>query len=139
MWKKQGSWNFFHAKLIPNSSIDYATNRELERNQMERLATLDFVNKGQNLFVTASSGTGKIFLACALGHEACIRGFRTFHANIITSQYPASNWYDMAGDPTIADAMLDRIIHTAHTIELRQFGIRKYPKKLVISLFFVIL
>ena len=39
--------------------IDYATNRGLERNQMERLATLDFVNKGQNLFVTGSSGTGK--------------------------------------------------------------------------------
>ena len=42
--------------------IDYATNRGLERNQMERLATLDFVNKGQNLFVTGSSGTGKSFL-----------------------------------------------------------------------------
>ena len=61
MWKNQGSWNSFHAKLIPNSSIDYATNRELERNQMERLATLDFVNKGQNLFVTASSVREKSF------------------------------------------------------------------------------
>ena len=39
--------------------IDYATNRGLERNQMERLATLDFVHKGQNLFITGSSGTGK--------------------------------------------------------------------------------
>ncbi len=35
--------------------IDYATNRGLERNQMERLATLDFVHKWQNLFVTGSS------------------------------------------------------------------------------------
>ena len=39
--------------------IDYATNRGLERNQMERLTTLDFVYKGQNLFITGSSGTGK--------------------------------------------------------------------------------
>ena len=170
--------------------IDYATNRGLERNQMERLATLDFVNKGQNLFVTGSSGTGKSFLACALGHEACIRGFRTFYANapkllgalkvakikgtleaelkkiercrllilddlflvlldarersilleitedrherksiIITSQYPASNWYDMVGDPTIADAILDRIIHTAHTIELYSESMRKLRTK----------
>ena len=101
----------------------------LERNQMELLATLDFVNKGQNLFVTASSGTGKIFLACALGHEARIRGFRTFHANIITSQYPASNWYDMAGDPTIADVILDRIIHAAHTIELYGESMRKLRAK----------
>lgn len=35
---------------------------------------------------------------------------------IITSQYPSSNWYDMVGASTIADAILDRIIHTAHTI-----------------------
>ena len=61
--------------------IDYATNRGLDRNQMERLATLDFVHKAQNLFITGSSGTGKSYLACALGHEACKRGFRTFYAN----------------------------------------------------------
>ena len=61
--------------------VDYATNRGLERNQMERLATLDFVHKAQNLFITGSSGTGKSYLACALGHEACKRGFRTLYAN----------------------------------------------------------
>ena len=60
--------------------IDYATNRGLERNQMERLATLDFVHKAQNLFITGSSGTGKSYLACALGHEACKRGFRRLSA-----------------------------------------------------------
>ena len=60
--------------------IDYATNRGLDRNQMERLATLDFVHKAPNLFITGSSGKGKSYLACALGHEACKRGFRTFYA-----------------------------------------------------------
>ena len=39
--------------------VDYATNRGLDRNQMERLATLDFVHKAQNLFITGSSGTGE--------------------------------------------------------------------------------
>lgn len=61
--------------------VDYATNRGLDRNQMERLATLDFVHKAQNLFITGSSGTGKSHLACALGREACKRGFRTLYAN----------------------------------------------------------
>ncbi len=48
---------------------------------------------------------------------------------IITSQYPSSNWYDMVGDPTIADAILDRIIHTAHTIELYGESMRKLRAK----------
>ncbi|WP_304717720.1 ATP-binding protein, partial [Phocaeicola sartorii] len=39
-------------------------------------------------------------------------------STIITSQYPSSNWCNKVGDPTIADAILDRIIHTAHAIEL---------------------
>lgn len=51
--------------------IYHATNRGLECNRMERPDTLDFVHKGQNLFITGSSGTGKSYLACALGHEAC--------------------------------------------------------------------
>ena len=61
--------------------IDYAVNREQDRNQMERLATLDFVYKGHYLFIIGSSGTGESYLACALGHEACKRGFRTLFAN----------------------------------------------------------
>lgn len=48
---------------------------------------------------------------------------------IITSQYPPSNWYDMIGDPTIADAILDRIIHTAHNIELNGESMRKLRSK----------
>ncbi|WP_302979977.1 ATP-binding protein, partial [Paraprevotella clara] len=39
------------------------------------------------------------------------------------------NWYDMVGDPTIADAILDRIIHTAHIIELYGESMRKLRSK----------
>lgn len=48
---------------------------------------------------------------------------------IITSQYPPSAWYDMVGDPTVADAILDRIVHSAHTIELSGESMRKLKAK----------
>ena len=41
---------------------------------------------------------------------------------IITSQLPVESWYDAIGDPTVADAILDRIVHTAHKIELTGDG-----------------
>ncbi len=44
---------------------------------------------------------------------------------IITSQIPVSNWYDAIGDPTVADAILDRIVHSAHQIELTGESVRK--------------
>ncbi|MBW4865698.1 ATP-binding protein, partial [Prevotella salivae] len=50
-------------------------------------------------------------------------------STIITSQYPSSNWYCLLYDPTIADAILDRIIHTAHTIELYGESMRKLRAK----------
>lgn len=166
--------------------IDYDVNRGLERNQMERLASLEFVQQGKNLFITGPSGTGKSFIATALGYQACKSGIRTIYANaakllgnlkvakakgtlenelrkiercsllilddlflvpldakerpllleiiedrhgrkttIITSQLPVSNWYDAIGDPTVADAILDRIVHSAHRVELSGESLRK--------------
>lgn len=166
--------------------VDYTLHPTLDRNQMERLASLDFIRKGQNLFITGPSGTGKSFIASALGHHACKAGIRTFYASgsklmghlkvakakgtleaelkkiercpllilddlflvpldakerpilldiiedrhnrksmIITSQLPVTNWYDAIGDATVADAILDRIVHTAHRIELAGDSVRK--------------
>ena len=48
---------------------------------------------------------------------------------IITSQYPSSSWYDMVGDPTVADAILDRIVHSAHSIELTGESMRRLKAK----------
>lgn len=170
--------------------IDYTIPRGLDRNQMERLASLEFIRQGQNLFITGPSGTGKSFIATALGYEACKAGVRTMYANaskllgalkvakakgtieaelkkiercsllilddvflvpldskerpilldiiedrharksiILTSQLPVSSWYDAIGDPTVADAILDRIVHTAHQIELSGESIRKMIAK----------
>ncbi len=47
------------------------------------------------------------------------------HATIIASQIPVANWFDIIGEPTIADAILDRVIHTAHRIELKGDSLRK--------------
>ena len=47
------------------------------------------------------------------------------HSTVITSQLPVDRWHDLIGDPTIADAVLDRIIHTAHRIKLRGDSLRK--------------
>lgn len=44
---------------------------------------------------------------------------------IIASQLPVANWYDIIGEETIADAILDRLVHTSHRIELKGDSLRK--------------
>ena len=52
-------------------------------------------------------------------------------STIIASQFPIKNWHDIIGEPTIADAICDRIIHNAHRIELKGESMRKkYRNKL---------
>lgn len=46
-------------------------------------------------------------------------------ATIITSQVPVSKWHDVIGEKTVADAILDRIIHDAHRLELKGESLRK--------------
>lgn len=44
---------------------------------------------------------------------------------LVTSQVPVSRWHELVGDPTIGDALLDRIVHRAHRIELKGPSLRK--------------
>jgi DNA replication protein DnaC len=44
---------------------------------------------------------------------------------ILTSQHPVSEWHDRIGEPTVADALLDRIVHSAHRIEIKGESLRK--------------
>lgn len=46
-------------------------------------------------------------------------------ATIISSQLPVANWYQVIGDETIADAILDRLIHTSHRVELKGESMRR--------------
>ena len=170
--------------------VDYSLERGLERNLLERLAELSFVKESRDLFITGSSGTGKSYIATALGYRACQKGMKVLYANtarlmgqlkmakakgtilqelkkieradllvlddfgiqpfdaggrmnlmdivedrhgkkstLITSQVPVKDWYDIIGEKTMADAVLDRIVHQAIRIELHGDSIRKLQAK----------
>ena len=169
--------------------IDYVAKRDLDKNQMLRLSSCSWITNKQNIIVSGSTGLGKSFLASALGHQACMQGYKVFYRNcsklfdelkiakadgtyikeigkiekhdllilddfalkpldnnqrlvlleiledrhgkrstIITSQLPVSKWHDIIGDPTIADAILDRLVHSSHRIELVGDSLRKKYK-----------
>ena len=46
-------------------------------------------------------------------------------ATIITSQCPLKDWHESIGDPTLADSILDRLVHNAYRLELSGESIRK--------------
>jgi DNA replication protein DnaC len=48
---------------------------------------------------------------------------------ILTSQMPLAHWHEQIGDPTVADSILDRLVHNAHRIELRGDSMRKKKHK----------
>ena len=63
------------------AAVDYSLERGLERNLLERLAELSFVKESRDLFITGSSGTGKSYIATALGYRACQKGMKVLYAN----------------------------------------------------------
>lgn len=170
--------------------LDYGPDRGMDKNMINRLATCEFINKGEDLFITGSTGTGKSFLASALGYQACLSGYKVLyaatsrlmshlkmakadgthlkelariekqdllilddfgvqpldaqsraflldiiedrhskHTTIITAQVPVKNWHEIIGEKTIADAILDRIVHQSIRIELYGESLRKKRKQ----------
>ncbi|MDR9375321.1 MAG: IS21-like element helper ATPase IstB [Schleiferiaceae bacterium] len=166
--------------------VSYVEARNLEKNMFQRLASLDFINRKENLILTGPSGVGKSYLAQALGHQACIMekkvaysptarlfnrlklskvdgtylreikklnkaellilddfGLQAFDnfardtlmdiideryrqsSTIVSSQLPVSAWYDIIGEGTIADAILDRLVNSSHRIDLKGESLRK--------------
>ena len=175
--------------LADIKSIDFTANRGLDKNAFDRLASLEFLTKNENIIITGSTGTGKSHIAQALGRQAClylnktqyytmaklmdqitlskIQG--TYHkliksiqqtklfiiddfglnpldqnirhaimdivdykydqsSIIITSQIPVANWHKLIGEETIADAILDRLVHSSHRINLTGDSLRKNRK-----------
>ena len=53
--------------------IDYQHKRNLKREVVARLAQGDWIDRKQNLLITGACGSGKTYIACAIGHAACLR------------------------------------------------------------------
>lgn len=51
------------------------------------------------------------------------------HSTLITSQLPIEHWYEYIGEPTLADAILDRLLHSAHKIKLEGESMRKRKRQ----------
>jgi DNA replication protein DnaC len=56
--------------------------------------------------------------------EICEDRYQT-RSTVLTSQLPVTKWHEQIGDPTLADSILDRLVHNAHRIELRGESMRK--------------
>lgn len=169
--------------------IDYEQSRNIEKNQIQRFASCDFIKNKENILITGSTGVGKSYMASALGHQACSLGYKVLyfntnklftllktskadgsyikeinklekqnllilddfglkaldsmnrhafmeiiedrhgkHSTIIASQLPVEAWHQAIGEQTIADAILDRLVHSAHRIDIKGESMRKKQK-----------
>ena len=117
--------------------IDYSFERGLERNQVDRLAALEFVRESNDLFITGPTGTGKSYLATALGYKACQDGYRVFYAStakLMSSLKIAKVKGTILNEfkrieKTNADAILDRLVHHSLRVKLYGESIRKRKTK----------
>ena len=54
-------------------------------------------------------------------------------STIVTSQVPADQWHEVIGDPTLADAILDRLVHNAHRLTMTGESMRKITGRLALD------
>ena len=88
-----------HFKLKANvQDIDYQHPRNITQSQIARLAQADWTEKGQNLLITGPCGSGKTYLACAIGHNTClheitVRYYRLSRLLLMLTQAKADGSY----------------------------------------------
>ena len=63
------------------AEVDYSHVRNLDKNMFDRLGTLGFLKKKENIILTGPSGVGKSYLAQALGNQACLLGYKALYTN----------------------------------------------------------
>lgn len=59
--------------------VDYPPKRRLDKAVVRQLASCRWVKEAQNVSVSGSTGTGKTYVACALAHQACRKGYRALY------------------------------------------------------------
>jgi DNA replication protein DnaC len=61
--------------------IDFALERNLEKNLVKRLAECSFIDKNENILITGSTGIEKSYIASALGNQVCMLGYKVLYAS----------------------------------------------------------
>ena len=64
------------------ADINYTSGRKLNRTLIDRLVTCEYITEHRNLFITGATGSGKTYMACAFGMEACKQRFRTRYVRL---------------------------------------------------------
>jgi DNA replication protein DnaC len=59
--------------------IEHSPGRGIEKARINQLATCRWLDETQNIIISGATGTGKTYLACALGHQACLKGYRVLY------------------------------------------------------------
>ena len=62
--------------------IECSATRNLSKQQLAQLADGSYRQQAQNILITGPTGCGKSYLACALGHQACLQGTKTIYLNM---------------------------------------------------------
>jgi len=88
------------------------------RSLLARLARLDVLVVDDWVMAPLADAERRDFL------EICEDRYQQ-RAMILTSQLPLAKWHEQIGDPTLADSILDRLVHNAHRLEMRGESMRK--------------
>ena len=62
--------------------VSFTQDRNIDRNLLTRLSDCSFIDKRETVIVTGCTGTGKSFLATALGYQSCIKGHKVLYFNL---------------------------------------------------------